>query len=160
MFPLYAVVTFLVVAPVETRDMFLELYVPGMAFAPNLTKIVVDEIVPEAPTTIGLEFVPTVVNVELVETSKPTGGVTVIPPIMLVPDTVKDLEVEAEPYVVVIAVSVPEVDIFGLTKVIVEPFLHLTTAVFDVVTGIKYKTSDVFGEIRTDPVKVLELVLV
>ena len=59
-----------------------------------------------------------------------------------------------------IEVKLPDVVIFGPTSVRVEVFLHLTVAEFEVVTGIKYRTKEVFGAIVTFPVNVLELVLV
>jgi hypothetical protein len=77
---------------------------------------------------------------------------------MLVPDTVNVLELEAVPYVVLIDDKLPETPMLGATKVIVEVFLHLTVAEFDVVTGIKYKTNEVFGAMVTLPLNVLELV--
>ena len=56
----------------------------------NLAYIVVDEIVPAEPTTKADELVPTLLaNVELVDTSKPVGGVIDIPAAILVPLTVK-----------------------------------------------------------------------
>jgi hypothetical protein len=52
------------------------------------TKIVVDAIVPAAPT---VTLPPLPLHVELfVETSKPVGAVTVIPAAILVPETVND----------------------------------------------------------------------
>jgi hypothetical protein len=55
-------------------------------------------IVPEAPTVIGLILVPTLLaKVELVETSKPVGGVTVIPALMFAPEILKVCEDEAVP---------------------------------------------------------------
>jgi hypothetical protein len=47
--------------------------------------------VPELPIVIEDEFVPTLeLKSEDVETSKPTGGVIVIPADIFVPDTVND----------------------------------------------------------------------
>lgn len=67
-------------------------------------------IVPEVPTVMLLEKVP----LELVETSKPVGAVTVIPAVMSVPDTLK-LEVEdAEPADVLSALGDPVNEITGL----------------------------------------------
>ena len=46
--------------------------------------------VPEEPMVIGLALFPTpLAKVELVETSNPAGGVTLIPSVMSAPDTVK-----------------------------------------------------------------------
>ena len=54
--------------------------------------------VPEAPTVIGLLLVPTpLANVELVDTSKPEGGVTKMPAVILAPETEKEVEEEAVP---------------------------------------------------------------
>lgn len=81
--------TFLVVALVLTNVIFPD-GVPVDAVDCNLTYIVVDAIVPAAPITRADELVPTLLaNVELVDTSKPTGGVIVIPADILVPATVK-----------------------------------------------------------------------
>ena len=60
-----------------------------MAVAARRTYTVVEEMVPELPTVTGDEFVPTVVKLEEVETSNPEGGVTVMPAVMFVPETVK-----------------------------------------------------------------------
>jgi hypothetical protein len=55
-------------------------------------------IVPEAPTVIGLILVPTLLaKVELVETSKPAGGVTVIPALIFAPEMLKLWPAEAVP---------------------------------------------------------------
>ena len=71
--------------------------------------------VPELPTVIGLALLPTpLAKVELVETSKPAGGVTVIPALMLAPETAKLVGLaEAVPYVVLTAVKVPLAVIVG-----------------------------------------------
>jgi hypothetical protein len=80
---------FLVVAPVLANVIFPD-GVPVDAVDCNLTYIVVDAIVPEAPITNADELVPILLaNVELVDTSYPTGGVIVIPDDILVPATVK-----------------------------------------------------------------------
>ena len=81
--------TFLVVALVLTNVIFPD-GVPVDAVDCNLTYIVVDAIVPAAPITNADELVPILLaNVELVDTSNPTGGVIVIPANILVPVTVK-----------------------------------------------------------------------
>lgn len=79
----------LVVALALTNVIFPD-GVPVDAVDCNLTYIVVDVIVPAAPITNADEFVPILLaNDELVDTSKPTGGVMVIPANILVPVTVK-----------------------------------------------------------------------
>jgi len=79
---------FFVVAP-ELARVILPLGEPVAVFV-NRTYIVVDEIVPAAPTTKADELVPTLLaNVELVDTSKPVGGVIDIPAAILIPLTVK-----------------------------------------------------------------------
>ena len=79
---------FFVVAPVLVNVMF-PLGEPVAAFV-RRAYIVVDAIVPAAPTTNATVLVPTLLaNVALVDTSKPVGGVIEIPAVMLVPLTVK-----------------------------------------------------------------------
>jgi hypothetical protein len=69
----------------------------------------VEEIVPDEPTVTAL------LNVELsVLTSKPVGGVTKIPASILAPDTLKLVEDDAVPDVVLRAEGVPLVDISGV----------------------------------------------
>jgi len=67
--------------------------------AAKRTYTVVLAIVPEEPTVIGLALLPTpLAKVELVETSNPAGGVTVMPALILAPDTEKLVgEAEAVP---------------------------------------------------------------
>ena len=67
-------------------------------------------IVPEVPTVMLLEKVP----LELVETSKPVGAVTVIPAVMSVPDTLKLEVVDAVPADVLSALGDPVNEITGL----------------------------------------------
>lgn len=89
--------TFLVVALVLTNVMFPD-GEPVDAVDCNLTYIVVDAIVPAAPITNADELVPILLaNVELVDTSNPTGGVIVIPANMLDPVTVKFWVLDTEP---------------------------------------------------------------
>ena len=88
------------------------------------------------------------VNKLEVETSKPTGGVMVTDDTKLVADTLKEVEVDDVPYVVVSAASVPDVVIVGETAVIVivELLPNLTVLVEAFVrAGIKYMTIDVLG---------------
>ena len=56
-------------------------------------------------------------KVDEVETSKPAGGVTVIPALISVPFKVKLVVEEGVPYVVLNAVSVPVAEITGTTGV-------------------------------------------
>ena len=82
------VATFLLVAPVDEQTMFP----PSLlaAVVDVLTYMVVELIVPEDPIVIVALFVPTfVLKSDTVETSKPTGGVIVIPAVILVPLTLK-----------------------------------------------------------------------
>jgi len=68
----------------------------------------VDAIVPAAPTVTVL------LNAVLfVLTSNPEGGVTNIPVVMLAPDTLKLVEADVAPYVVLKADNVPVADITG-----------------------------------------------
>jgi hypothetical protein len=77
----------------------------------------VEAIVPDEPTVSAEELSPTLLEKSLtVETSKPAGGVIVIPADILVPDIEKLVgEEEAVPYVVLTEESVPELLIVGLT---------------------------------------------
>ena len=76
--------------------------------------MVVEEIVPDAPTTIGDALVPTLAEKsEVVDTSKPEGGVTVIPAFISAPETLNDWATDGVPATVVKARSVPEVVITG-----------------------------------------------
>ena len=70
---------------------------PGIVLDAILTYIGVDESVPDVPTVIGEALVPTVVNKLEVETSKPTGGVIVTADTRLVPETLKEVEVDEVP---------------------------------------------------------------
>lgn len=157
--------TFTLEAPLLVNKIFLELYVPTGALYIILTYIVVDETVPEDPTTIGDALVPTLdAKVEDVDTSSPTGGFIDIPETIFVPDTENDVLDEAVPYVVDIVESVPVVDITDaaeVDRVIVDPFNHLTVVpVADVTDGIRYNTIDVLGLTVTDPVNVFVVELV
>lgn len=67
-------------------------------------------IVPAAPTVSLLEKLA----LELVETSKPVGAVTVIPAVMSAPDTLKLEVVDAEPTDVLSALGAPVNEITGL----------------------------------------------
>lgn len=88
---------------------------------------------PEEPTVIGLALVPTpLAKVELVETSNPDGGVTVMPALMLAPETENCVEEEAVPYVVETAESVPLALIVG--ALIVKLKVGKVAAVADVPT--------------------------
>ena len=79
---------FFVVAP-ELVNVMFPLGEPVAAFV-RRAYIVVDEMVPAAPTTNATLLVPTLLtNVALVDTSKPIGGVIEMPAVMLVPLTVK-----------------------------------------------------------------------
>jgi hypothetical protein len=70
----------------------------------------VEEIVPEEPTVTAL------LKLELlVLTSKPDGGVTSIAASILAPDTLKLVEEDAVPDVVLRAEGVPVVEIVGVT---------------------------------------------
>jgi hypothetical protein len=61
--------------------------------------MVAEEIVPEVPTVIGEELLPTLLaKFEEVETSKAAGGVTVMPASISVPLMEKEVEpAEADP---------------------------------------------------------------
>ena len=65
--------------------------------------------VPAAPTVTVDEKV-----LLFVETSNPLGGVTRMPSAMLVPETEKEVEVDAVPYVVLSAAGVPEEEIVAV----------------------------------------------
>lgn len=76
--------------------------------------MVVEEIVPAAPTTIGEALVPTLdEKSEVVDTSKPEGGVTLIPAFISAPETLKDWATDGEPATAVNASKEPEVVITG-----------------------------------------------
>ena len=92
-----ATATFLVVALVLANVMFPD-GEPVDAVDCNLTYIVVDAIAPAAPITNADELVPILLaNVELVDTSNPTGGVIVMPVDILEPVTVKFWVLDAVP---------------------------------------------------------------
>ena len=77
--------------------------------------MVVEEIVPEPEIVIAEVLVPTFeLKSAVVDTSNPAGGVTVIPALILAPDTLKEVVEDGVPYVVVKAANVPEAEIVGL----------------------------------------------
>lgn len=97
---------------------------------------------PEEPTVIGLALVPTpLAKVELVETSNPDGGVTVMPALMLAPETENWVEEEAVPYVVETSESVPLALIVG--KLIVKLKVGKVAAVAEVPNHLAVVTSAV-----------------
>ena len=92
----------------------LPLYVPALAVEGILTYKVGKDIVPDVPTVNGEALVPTLLEKsDAVETSKPTGGVTVIPLVILVPETLMLCAVDAVPTFVANAEKVPLVEMIG-----------------------------------------------
>ena len=69
---------------------------------------------PAAPTVTVAVYDPPLVS----DTSKPVGGVTRIPPSILVPLTLKLVNAEAVPTFVDSAAGVPEVAITGIVQLI------------------------------------------
>jgi hypothetical protein len=81
----------------------------------------VEEIVPDEPTVTVL------VKVELlVLTSKPVGGVTRIPACIFAPDTLKLVDEDAVPLVVLKAEGVPLFDITGTAETVLDGIASVT----------------------------------
>ena len=84
---------------------------------------------PEVPTVMLLEKLA----LELVETSKPVGAVTVIPAVMSVPDTLKLEASDAEPTDVLRALGAPVNEITGLDVAalvrVMSPLLDIASVV-------------------------------
>ena len=103
---------------------------PAGASAASRTYTVVVATVPDDPTVTAVPLPAKPLVSEVVETSKPLGGVTVIPAFMLEPATAKLVALEAVPLVVLMVESEPMETIIGmgtaLTKLPVEEVVMLT----------------------------------
>jgi len=97
----------------------LPLYVPAVADEGILTYKLGTDIEPDVPTVIGDALVPTLLEKsETVDTSKPVGGVTVIPPTIFPPETAILCAADAVPTFVVNADKLPVVEITGYVIII------------------------------------------
>lgn len=104
---------------------------PTDAVAASRTYTFVAAIVPDVPIVIGAPLLPTLPEKsEVVETSSPAGGVTVIPAVMLAPEIEKLVATEGNPVAVSMAESVPVAVMSGLpagdTMLPVEAVVMLT----------------------------------
>ena len=115
---LLGIVTFIDVA-FELVICKLPLYAPAVAVEGILTYKVGKDMVPDVPTVNGEAFVPTLLEKsDTVDTSKPDGGVTVIPLDIFNPETLILCAVDAVPTFVVNAAKEPEVEITGYVIII------------------------------------------
>jgi hypothetical protein len=97
----------------------LPLYVPALAVEGILTYKVGKDMVPDVPTVNGEAFVPTLLEkFDTVDTSKPEGGVTVIPLVIFVPETLILCAVDAVPTFAAKAAKEPVVEITGYVMII------------------------------------------
>ena len=97
----------------------LPLYVPAVTEEGILTNKVGKDMLPDEPTVNGEAFVPTLEEKsETVETSNPTGGVTVIPLVIFAPETLILCAVDAVPTFAANAANVPVVEMIGYVIII------------------------------------------